>query len=258
MCNNKRFYFIGVNYGTSNLIIEWANNIRSFKKNALLIIVDNFKNESERCNIKKITIDNNIILIESDNVGYGQGLNKAIQYCIDLEKENEFIVFAGNLDIKYVSLPSILPSGKYVYIPLVKESTKNNLNPFLTYAQSKVLPMYMLVGYTKSIVLLYLIVIINKIISKFPSRIWTIHGSLFCFNSRCIKKNEPIFNENSFLYCEEIEFGSYMESHQVEFFLSDIEILHSEHVATSDLITSKQKFIEIWWPSFLSWYRKWK
>lgn len=251
-------YFLSVNYGTSNLIEEWALNIKNICEDARLVVVDNFKTIEERKTVIDITDKIGIYLIKSENIGYGRALNKAINLCFEIEKDKNFNIFAGNLDIEFTNLPLDLEPGKFVYIPTVKESIKINRNPFLTQLQKKVFPLYYLAGYFKSVPLLYFAITINKLFSVIPSNIWAVHGSLFCFNSDCIAKNEALFNEESFLYCEEMEFASYMENANVIFLDSEISIIHQEHAATSEIVTSRKKFFDFWWPSFNNWYKRWK
>lgn len=251
-------YFLAVNYGTSYLIEEWVANIRNVYSNNTIVLVDNFKSEEERKKTIDICNKVNIDLILSDNIGYGRGLNKAIEYCFEKEKNKNFYIFAGNLDIEYVHIPDKLPKGKYVYVPIVEESIKKNRNPFLTKIQKNIFPIYYLAGYFKSIPLLYFAIAVNKVFSKIPSQIWAVHGSLFCFNSSCVENDKLLFNEKSFLYCEELEFASYMEHARVDFLNKKIKIIHKENAATGEINTSKKSFFKLWWPSYKNWYTRWK
>jgi len=248
--------FITVNYGSSALLVQWAKNIRMQCSDTVLIVVDNFKNENERLKVINITKLYDIILIESDNIGYGAALNKGISYAMDRFSEKNLIFFAGNLDIIYKNIPKKYPIGRYVYIPIIKEG-KRNRNPFLTKLQKKILPIYRIAGLTQSLYVYYLVVIINKIIGLIPYKIWAIHGSLFCFNSLAIKEYKNIFNDNSFLYVEELEFASYMESNNIEFINSNIEIEHHAHISTKDIIAKRKIYLSIWWSSYKNWLIRW-
>jgi hypothetical protein len=255
----KQKYFISVNYNTSNLIEKWVNNIR--KKTAgkcNIIIIDNFFSQSERNKVKIIVDSLSIILIISDNIGYGAALNLGIKKSLQIEKENEFIFLIGNLDIEYKNLTENFIDGKYVYMPQIKEKNRVNRNPFFTILQKQFLPLCLFAGRLQSTFLLDLIIGFNKIIGYLPSRTWAIHGSLFCFHSSCIDINKEIFNNNSLLYCEELEFASYMQYRDVEIISSEVSINHIGQVSTNQVNSSKKKFLKLWWSSFQNWYYRWK
>lgn len=250
------FVFISVNYGTCELIQGWVKNVRSFVPDAYFIIVDNFKSQDERLMVRELSRELSFILLEADNIGYGRALNLAISYAKKQLSSSEKIFFAGNLDIKYSSIPMDFPSGKYVYQPRAYEGLRNR-NPFLTRLQKKWLFLHFFTLKTNSPYALLFVTSCLKILGFIKSKVWTVHGSLFCFNEQCLY-DENIFNEKSFLYSEELEFGSYMEMNKCEFISSPLEYYHEAHVATSGLICSKEKFIEIWRPSFINWMGRWK
>ena len=109
----KKKYFISVNYNTSNLIEKWVNNIRKKTTGECnIIIIDNFFSQSERNKVKIIADSLSIILIISDNIGYGAALNLGIKKSLQIEKENEFIFLIGNLDIEYKNLSENFIDGK--------------------------------------------------------------------------------------------------------------------------------------------------
>ena len=251
-------YFLTVNYGTSEFIEKWASSIRSLSNKSTLVLVDNYKSQEERKKTIDITHNLDIHLIKSENVGYGRGLNKAIDFCLEVEGDVPFIIFAGNLDIEFEEISFDYNNDKSVYVPIVEEESNKNRNPMLTYAQKLIIPVYHYSCSKKSILLLYFAILLNKLTSLIPSRLWAVHGSLFCFNSNCVEKKKPIFNENSFLYCEEMEFASYMENNNAKFKQTAIHIKHQQKAATGKLVTSKNKFFELWLTSFNNWYRRWK
>lgn len=250
------YYFVAVNYGTSNLIESWVSNIRSFDTEGTIIIVDNFKDDNERQFVKLMQHRLGFSLIELGNVGYGVALNNAISFCLDDSNGQDFVVLAGNLDIVYENIPKSLPSGKYVYISKAMEG-KRNRNPFLTRLQRKAMKLHRLVLLSNSVVVLMGIFVITKIIGKIPSKIWTTHGSMFGFHSKCLDKDNEIFNSDSFLYGEELEFGSYMESQKCEFIEADIVYRHEAHAATGSLVDSRKKFMSLWTVSFNNWLERW-
>lgn len=249
-------YFIAVNYGTSDLIESWVSSIRKASQNFSIVLVDNFKNQGERDVVRVLREKLGFNLIELENVGYGQALNKAIDFCLADAQAHDFIVFAGNLDIAYESLPDDLPEGRFVYVAQAMEGERNR-NPFLTKMQRRVVGFHRLSLLTNSLFVWMAVILVTKIVGKIPSKIWTVHGSLFIFSSKCIDKNREMFNAQSFLYSEELEFGSYMESKGAKFIDVDIVYRHAAHAATGSVVASRREFMSLWVPSFRNWVKRW-
>lgn len=252
-------YFISVNYGTSNIIKKWSDSIKKISSDYCLVIVDNFYSDEERKKTMQLCEKLDIKFLSSENIGYGAAIRRGIRELTNLELKEGDVIFAGNLDLEYLKLPSKFTNGKFAYVPRVIESNKSNRNPFLTLIQAKFQFLYFLAAKFESRLIYLLAILVNKILGFVPSKIWTVHGSLFCFNSECISDRKLPFNEDSFLYGEELEFGSFVESNNIDFinYEDSIHVFHDSHVATSNLISNQTEFIKIWSKSFLNWYSKW-
>jgi GT2 family glycosyltransferase len=250
--------FISVNYGTTDIIRNWHRSIGDLFKHDKVIIIDNFYSLEERENIKKLSKELKFVLIESENIGYGNGLNKAFKY---LQEENlnldNYIVFAGNLDILYKNLNISFVNGKNVYVPFALE-IKRNRNPFLTIFQKHFLKLHLFSIKSNSLFVFKLVIVIIKLAGFIPSKIWALHGSLFIFNASILNHGN-IFNENSFLYSEELEFASFVEHIANSKFIDcDVVYEHIGHVSTSSVIASLDDFYKVWKPSFNNWLLRWK
>ena len=251
------YIFISVNFNSSYLIEPWIKSIKKNVSNFKIIIVDNFSTIEERTKVRDLSIMHSYELIELDNVGYSMAMNKALLFY--KSRYEGGIIFCGNLDIIFLTIPKNFKQGSYVYIPNVNEKNRNNRNPFLTVLQKNIIPIYKFAAYKKSISIYILAVILNKIVGFIPSKIWAIHGSLFCFNSCLINDDNKLpFNSNSFLYAEEWEFASFVENNNFEFIKSDIQINHLSNATTSLLIKNQRDFINLWAPSFINYIKKWK
>jgi hypothetical protein len=253
---NRRYAFIGVNYGTPELIKRWVDGIKIFEPSGKIIVVDNFHSIESRGFARKVAKDLSIELYELENYGYSNALNYAIRKLYD-EKES-FLVVCGNIDITFESIPEIPPAGKIAYIPKVRESNKKNRNPFLTRFQRFAIPLYRIAALRKSSILYGLAIAVNKIMGKIPSKIWAVHGSLFCFDASILEANEDIFNNKSFLYGEELEFASYLSDKIIQLQPFELIAFHESHVATGKILKSHKDFIEHWAPSFNNWHERWK
>ena len=250
-------YFIAVNYNTSYLIEGWATSIRANSANCKLILIDNHSSDEERASTVSVCGALSIDLVTSENVGYGAALNVGMLTILNNHDGGPGFIFAGNLDIEYQYIQSSLPDGNFIYVPKVEEAGRHDRNPFLTRVQRRFVWTYKFAARYDSVLLYFLAVGINKLLGFIPSKIWAIHGSLFCFNLKNISLECLPFDSRSFLYGEELEFASFMEAQDAEFIGADITVKHISHVATK-AITKKQKdFISLWAPSYINWYKKW-
>lgn len=257
------YYFITVNYNSSHLVKDWITSIKKTCKNKHeIIIIDNFSTLKEKIIMQKLAKKYNFILIESSNIGYGAAINKGINYIKNYENDknkinNNIVIFAGNMDLIYKNIPEKLSIGNFVYVPQVYENNRNR-NPFLTRLQKNLsINFYKLAAVTNSVFFYYIAIGINKLIGFIPSKIWAVHGSLFCFNYKLINKYEKIFNDNSFLYAEELEFASYMEYKNAIFINTDIIVEHKSHATTQYINKSRKDFLKLWIPSFNNWLNRW-
>jgi hypothetical protein len=249
------YFFIAVNYGTSNLISKWSENIYNLKKDAILVIVDNYKNKAERQRVSTLCDKYSIHFIENQNTGYGSAINIAIKYC-ESKYSNDKIYFAGNLDLIFKQIPENVNNFNVAYIPDVIENGNRNRNPFLTKLQAKFYRNFKFASYFNSNSIYIMLVIINKLLKFIPSPVWTVHGSLFVFGSSVLS-NKDVFNNNSFLYMEELEFGAFLESESILLIDSDVVVEHLSHVSTSDIVSSRKNYMAVWSNSFNHWYKRW-
>lgn len=251
----KNKIFIAVNYGTSYQIKLWRESIVGLVKDPVFIVVDNYKDSAETNFVETLSKDLDFILLKSSNVGYGRALNIAFDYI----KENyqEAIVFAGNLDLHFKKIPENFPDGDYVFLPKVLEGVRNR-NPFLTRFQKRFLFLHLLPINFNSPFLLMLNIYIFRILSWFPSSVWAVHGSLFCFDIRLLTfSRQKVFNEKSFLYAEELEFAMFIEGH-ASILPSEVTCEHIGGVCTGDVVKSRKDFFNIWKPSMENWFKRWK
>lgn len=249
-----RKIFIAVNYNTSRLIEVWHNSIKKICDDNFLYVVDNFHSELERGRVVAICRRLGIHVLESENVGYGSALNKCLS--IVKSEHKDCIIVAGNLDVTFLKFPSDLPVGNYVYVCKAMEGSKDR-NPFLTTLQSKFLFLHKFSMASDNIFILTAVIFLIRMVGMFPSKLWAVHGSVFCFNSSLLS-DMNIFNENTFLYSEELEFASYVEHiSKSEFIFTGITYKHSAHAATSSIIKKKRDFLAIWKPGFANWQKRW-
>jgi hypothetical protein len=250
-----RKIFIAVNYNTSGLIEGWYHSIKKTCKESVIYIVDNFYSERER--EKVITVCNrlDVNVLASDNIGYGRALNK----CLSIVKSEykDCIIVAGNLDVTFLNFPSDLPVGNYVYVCKAMEGSRDR-NPFITKFQSRFLFLHKFSIFSDNIFIFMAVIFLIKMAGIFPSKLWAVHGSVFCFSSSLLS-DKNIFNDNTFLYSEELEFASYVEHvSKSQFKMTGIKYQHAAHASTSSIIKKKKDFLAIWKPGYINWRKRWR
>jgi RimJ/RimL family protein N-acetyltransferase len=256
--DGSRVVIGAVNYGTSTLIKNWAASARFLLPNVELVIVDNYFSDEERSRCESITLEIGITLIKSENFGYGSSLNKIAQYFIETIGPNTSragILLFGNIDIIFKKIDIHYSNDSVAYLARGVEG-KRQLNPFLNSIQRKFLPIHAIAIFFNSSFFLLLTTVFIKVLGFFDSAPWASHGSLFCINSRALKENAKIFNEESFLYSEELEFGSYLEKNGIPLQWSNVEYEHTAHVSTSKIIKNHRSFFKYWKPSFINWMNR--
>lgn len=250
---------IAVNYGTPELIHDWASNIRADNPNAKLLVVDNFHSNEVREQSLAACKTHDVKLLPSENVGYGRGINRGLSYLLEQETilDTDTIVF-GNLDVALSQLTlNNQTQTPCAYIPIVFQNGINR-NPFMTQLQRKFVWVYDVVTIVQKPLALRLAAGIIKVLGKIPSAPYAVHGSLFVMNGAALKKTgAAIFNEDTFLYCEEMEFAEVLRQAQIPLETCSIEVRHIGKVSTGKVTSTLADFIRVWLPSWKNWRARW-
>ena len=249
-----KYFFVGVNYGTSSILADWIESAHRTTREPKVLVVDNYHSADEREKTRSICAKYKATLLERGNIGYGRGLNEGIIHC-GATMESNAVIICGNIDVTFTFIPEALPVGRFAYIPQAIEQGVN-INPFLTKLQRRCMIWYHIAHSARSIAALRLASAFNSLAKNVPSRPWTTHGSIFAFSSPVVT-NEPIFNEASFLYCEELEYGSYLEAMNCKLIDADICYTHHGHAATKDIACDLKKFMNHWVVSYSNWRCRW-
>jgi hypothetical protein len=257
---SRKFYFLAVNYNTSNEIENWVSQIKIHKPDAFLYVVDNFFDDKER--LKATTICNNlgVKIIYSENLGYGHSLNVGLDVAKadSIENSDNSIFIFGNLDVSFTKILCKKMNTACAFMPNIIEG-KRNRNPFMTILQRKFIWIYWPAAKLKSNALFLLAALFIKIIGKIPSMPYATHGSVFSLNKSALTMiQEPIFNNKSFLYWEEIDFADLLNKYNIPLIESDIWANHARNIATFKIVKSRKKVIYYWAESWWNWVDRYK
>ncbi len=115
--------------------------------------------------------------------------------------------------------------------PKIFQNSKQQ-NPMLTSLQNKFVWIPCISAKYNSKALLYFWIFVKKLLSILPSKTFAIHGSIFILKITQIKKIHPIFNEDVFLYCEEMFFANKIRINNFKFVKRNIFFNHTGSVST--------------------------
>ena len=257
MTEKFEYIIVGVNYAAFKNIITWSESARRQCPNARLIIVDNFSSNEESHEVESFCKSSAIEYISCENIGYGSALNVAVEQIkltTEPNSDENYALLLGNIDVVFHHLPAELPSSN-IFMSCATENGRL-LNPFLTISQTKGLLLHDLAARYDSKVLLVMGICLLKLLSLVSSPGWTLHGSMFSFDLKLVG-SEPIFNDQTFLYSEELEFGSWIETNGYSIAATDIRYEHAGGVSTYNYRASFSKFFGAWKRGYINWRKRW-
>ncbi len=251
-------YAIAVNYGTADVIHDWATSILQEHPDSCLYLVDNFKSDADRQAARVACEAAHIRMIESENVGYGRGLDVGLAMLLSEHEiaSDDLIVF-GNIDLSLSNVTVPASEAAMAYMPIVLQDGAPR-NPFLTHMQRRFVRLYDIAAVLRSPKILRLASGVIKLIGKLPSRAYATHGSLFVLNGAGLQAiPKPVFNEETFLYCEEMEFAEAVRAGKIGLIHCDIEVKHIGKVSTGAVTQTNKAFFDLWYPSWRNWRKRW-
>lgn len=252
--NEAKVYFVGVNYGTADLIESWASSIYRvsgmFQRE--LYVVDNFKSTSERKKAEAICCRLGVILIENKNSGYGAALNKAIATISTSETLQNYRIICGNLDVVFKGEIQSEFFDKLEQIEVLHNNSR--VNRYITKLQRRFFWLLWPAALTQSNKLYFSAIAVLKIIKQIPSASFSVHGSVFVLSSDIL--TEGVFDDKSFLYWEEVVFGDFLASKNIEIsYCSTLTAKHSAQATTKEIVEVRKTYLQHWAHSYLNWYK---
>lgn len=213
--------------------------------NSKVIVVNSYYDELSLHECKQIAIDNDADFIATFNGGYGHGNNVGCKYAIEHYQFNYLVI--SNSDIEILCLDgldsycdevavyapyTVLPTGKrqnpnvvscnYLYYKCYKWGYKNNNKLLLLFAR------------INSRLLREITLLVVKFFKIKRMRVFAPHGSFIILTFPAVRKMYPLFNEDMFLYNEELFLGFICKKNNVPvYFVPDLKVLHLEGASSS-------------------------
>lgn len=203
------------------------------------IVVNAHFNLSCTEQVQEICAERDVTCINIPNKGYSYGNNVGIQFALNNIDFDALLVANSDIEIKQFDLPNNL--GDDWFVGGVIETLKGkSQNPFL-YRRRKTAEYLIFKGFElNSKALYYIGVALNKLereafllftrLSR--KNIWPVyalHGAFFVASKKAVIKNQPLFNDDMFLFNEERHLAAVLEATRTKAYLSSsIQILHKE------------------------------
>lgn len=231
--------FIALVYGNTTDVVELIESAERVNCSSKFIIVNSYYDDESMKQCLNIANKYGCDFLNTGNKGYGSGNNRGIEYALK-QYTFDFLVVSNpdtviqELDYRYLSS---LKSN--VIGPMIITSTGKNQNPF--YVRKKIFPSaeYKFLS-SRNKLGYYSIIAINKLIKHaffagmklrkiHEKKVYAVHGSFVIFSYAALKNLGTVFDENIFLFCEEMVLAEEMKYKKIEAIYTDrIKIYHKE------------------------------
>lgn len=238
--------FVLVVYKNTDDLINFLGQTKKIKYNFKVIIVNNFFSLEVNTKIEEIAKTYDCDYININNLGYGHGNNRGIEYANQNYKYNFLIVSNTDVDIIEFDISNLSSNSKSVYGPLIKTSSNKNQNPYWVY-NNKMLEYLIYKGYYKrNKFYLYFGIGINKILRelfilylnltrKQRYKVFSLHGSFVIFTRKSLEIIGLPYDEEMFLFAEEAHLAHVLKRNNIKsYIIKNAKIIHLEDGTIGD------------------------
>ncbi len=230
----KKLGFVIVNYNDANTTIRLLNQIKDYKNIDQIIVVDNNSTDDSVKKLKKLKSKKIKIIENKENKGYASGLNTGAKYLIQTLGECNIIFSNSDIIIKNEkdldTLSSDIKGDISVSSPVIEEH--NNLNrgwKKTTPLTESLLNLPYISRYFKKKKLYYK----DNHYKEDISYVDVVSGCFFMVDSSALQEIN-YFDENTFLYYEELIFSKKLEEKNKKLIVDNrVHVIH-DHSVTID------------------------
>lgn len=230
----KKLGFVIVNYNDANTTIRLLNQIKDYKNIDQIIVVDNNSTDDSVKKLKKLKSKKIKIIENKENKGYASGLNTGAKYLIQTLGECNIIFSNSDIIIKNEkdldTLSSDIKGDISVSSPVIEEH--NNLNrgwKKTTPLTESLLNLPYISRYFKKKKLYYK----DNHYKEDTSYVDVVSGCFFMVDSSALQEIN-YFDENTFLYYEELIFSKKLEEKNKKLIVDNrVHVIH-DHSVTID------------------------
>lgn len=254
MKSNKATLFAKDTYGLIFVILVYRNtddiiyllrDIQAHCDNFKVIIVNSYYDEKTKEIFQNIARKFNCDFLNIPNKGYGYGNNRGIEHAHEKYDFQYLAIANPDILIKKFSIASLWQTSDSVICPVIVTLAGRRQNP-LWVIRNNFSEWLIYQGYRKKIATVrYVGVAINKAIRELflrwffhskakTARIYAPHGSFLIFPSAVLKNLRLPFDEEMFLFSEEMYLARRLKSMNIPTIMTkDIEITHKQDGSVS-------------------------
>lgn len=238
--------FVVLVYGNANDLEEY---LLSLKEKILLsykvVVVNSFYSQETLIEIKNIADKYNCDFLPVENKGYGTGNNRGIEYAIQHYIFSFVIVSNPDMTIENFNGKVLEGREDIIIGPKIITKSGKNQNPFY-YKRKKLAALehfflqknnsvgyFFTVGVNKLSKMFHLGVMYLRHISE--SEVYALHGSFFIIGNKVFDKLWPLFDENIFLFEEEMVLGE-------KALRSNVKLIYTEKIVVNHKEDGSMKF----------------
>lgn len=232
--NMRKIGFVIVNYNDAKTTIRLLNQLKQFKNIDKIIVVDNNSTDDSYTQLKKQEKGNISIIKTNENKGYASGMNTGAKYLIEKIGKCNIIFSNSDIIIKNAkdlnTLSSNINSEIAVASPVIEEHGNLNRGWKKTTAFTEsLLNLPYISRYFKKKKLYYK----NEHYQKDKSYVDVVSGCFFMVDSEALEQVD-YFDENTFLYYEELIFAKKLEKAGKKLIVDNrVKVIH-DHSVTID------------------------
>lgn len=239
--NKFDYVFVVLLYRNMNDVIGLIDSVQKESLEARIVLVNSYYDDETLEQAKKIADKYDCSIINTENKGYGHGNNQGIKFALDNFEFDYLVICNPDTKIREFSKKALLnPDVPAVYAPKIVARTGKLQNPhwafhsnFLEYLQylgdkhEWKLPDYFVIAILKASRILT-----SKYADKFNKKrvkVGSAHGSFLIISNSAAKKLYPFYDENMFLFYEEVYLGNKTYILRIPtYYVKDIVIDHKE------------------------------
>ena len=230
----RKIGFVIVNYNDAKTTIRLLNQLKEFKNIDKIIVVDNNSTDDSYTQLKKQEKGNISIIKTNENKGYASGMNTGAKYLIEKIGKCNIIFSNSDIIIKNAkdlnTLSSNINSEIAVASPVIEEhGTLNRGWKKTTAFTESLLNLPYISRYFKKKKLYYK----EEHYQKDKSYVDVVSGCFFMVDSEALEQVD-YFDENTFLYYEELIFAKKLEKAGKKLIVDNrVKVIH-DHSVTID------------------------
>lgn len=240
MSMDKRYRYDDVvvilTYRNTEDIIQLLKSIKTKIKNSRCIIVNSYYDDDTRDNFQRIALENDCDFLSVENKGYGAGNNAGIKYALDNYETKRIIISNPDIEINEYDQEFLNSMSDAVFGGVITNLKGKKQNPLRVFDWEFTNESNYYLLTKKNKYLFYASVVIAKLqrnifllLNTKCSKVFAIHGSFLVISSNVLKIIGTLFDENIFMYGEEIDIAKVFKHKNIPvYFTSHINVTHKE------------------------------